>query len=152
MDTGLLLLRLILGLLMAAHGAQKLFGWFGGFGLSGTAGYFEGLGFRPGRLFTLAAAGGEILSGLLVALGFLGPVGPALLVAVMVTAAVSAHAANGLFAMNNGVELPLLYGIGGACSIERTSLRRFTVVVMGCGSFPVAGRSRSGRRGDGILP
>ena len=50
MDAGLLLARLTLGILMAAHGSQKLFGWFGGYGLEGTGGFFEGLGFRPGRL------------------------------------------------------------------------------------------------------
>ena len=49
MDTGLLLARMVFGLLMAAHGTQKLFGWFGGYGLAGTAGFFEQLGFRPGR-------------------------------------------------------------------------------------------------------
>ena len=49
MDAGLLLARLVIGPMMAAHGAQKLFGWFGGYGLTGTAGFFEGLGFRPGR-------------------------------------------------------------------------------------------------------
>jgi putative oxidoreductase len=48
MDSGILALRLVLGLLMAAHGAQKLFGWFGGHGLTGTGGFFESLGFRPG--------------------------------------------------------------------------------------------------------
>ena len=51
MDAGLVLVRLVIGPLMAAHGAQKLFGWFGGYGLAGTGGFFEGLGFRPGRLF-----------------------------------------------------------------------------------------------------
>ena len=58
MDTGLLIARVVFGLLMAAHGAQKLFGWFGGYGLAGTGGFFEQLGFRPGRLFA-AAAGGD---------------------------------------------------------------------------------------------
>ena len=56
MDAGLLIARLVFGALMAAHGAQKLFGWFGGHGLAGTAPFFESLGFRPGRAFALAAA------------------------------------------------------------------------------------------------
>ena len=60
MDAGLLLARLTLGLLMAAHGSQKLFGWFGGYGLTGAAGFFESLGFRPGRLFAALAAGTEV--------------------------------------------------------------------------------------------
>jgi putative oxidoreductase len=114
MDTGLLILRLVLGLLMAAHGAQKLLGWFGGHGLAGVSGMFESLGFRPGRLFAVAAGASEIGSGLLMALGLLGPVGPALMVSVMVVAAISVHAPHGLFAMSNGIEVPLLYGIGGA--------------------------------------
>ncbi len=114
MDTGILVLRLALGLLLAAHGAQKLFGWFGGHGLAGTAGFFEGLGFRPGRFFAVAAAAGEIGSGLLMALGLFGPVGPAIMVSLMIVAAVSVHWPNGLFASANGIEVPLLYGIGGA--------------------------------------
>jgi len=114
MDSGILVLRIVLGLLMAAHGAQKLFGWFGGHGLAGTGGFFEGLGFRPGRVFAAAAATTEMGSGLLIALGLFGPVGPALMVSVMVVAAVSVHGANGLFAASNGIEMPLLYGIGGA--------------------------------------
>ena len=114
MDSGILALRLVLGLLMAAHGSQKLFGWFGGHGLAGTAGFFEGLGFRPGRFFATVAATSEILSGLLIALGLFGPVGPALMVSVMVVAAVSVHGPHGLFAATNGIEMPLLYGIGGA--------------------------------------
>lgn len=114
MDTGLFILRLVLGLLMAAHGAQKLFGWFGGHGLAGVSGMFESLGFRPGRFFAVAAAGSEIASGVLMALGLLGPVGPALMVSVMVVAAISVHAPNGLFAMQNGIEVPLLYGVGAA--------------------------------------
>ena len=62
--TRLLIARVVFGLLMAAHGAQKLFGWFGGYGLAGTAGFFEQLGFRPGKLFAGAAAGTEIVAGL----------------------------------------------------------------------------------------
>ena len=109
---GLLVARLALGLLMAAHGSQKLFGWFGGHGLAGTAGFFDSIGFRPGKLFATVAAGTEVLSGLLMAAGFLGPVGPALMLSVMIVAAVSMHWKNGLFAMNNGIEVPLLYAIG----------------------------------------
>jgi putative oxidoreductase len=109
---GLLVARLVLGLPMAAHGAQKLFGWFGGHGLAGTAGFFEMLGFRPGRLFATAAAVGEVAGGLLVALGLLGPVGPALMLSVMIVATVAVHWKNGFFAMQNGIELGTLYATG----------------------------------------
>lgn len=114
MDAGILTLRLVFGLLMAAHGAQKLFGWFGGHGLSGTGGFFESLGFHPGRLFAAAASLGEVGGGILTALGLFGPVGPALMVSVMVVAALSVHWPNGLFAASNGIEIPLLYGAGAA--------------------------------------
>jgi putative oxidoreductase len=109
---GLLVARLILGTLMAAHGGQKLFGWLGGYGLAGTAGFFEQLGFRPGRLFVLTASLTEVASGVLIALGLFGPVGPALLLSVMIVAAVSVHWKNGLFAGTNGIEVPLLYATG----------------------------------------
>lgn len=108
---GLLLARVVLGLMMAAHGSQKLFGWFGGHGLAGTAGFFDSLGFRPGRFFAGLASATEITSGLLLTLGFLGPVGPALMISVMVVAAVSMHWKNGIFASTNGIEVPLLYGV-----------------------------------------
>ena len=111
MDTGLLLLRLVFGGLMAAHGAQKLFGWFGGYGLTGTGGFFEGLGFRPGRLFAALAGATEVTGGVLLALGLLGPVGGALVVSVMVVAALSVHWQHGVFATSNGIEVPLLYGV-----------------------------------------
>ena len=112
MNEGLLVARLVLGLLMAAHGAQKLFGWFGGYGLKGVAGYLETLGFRPGKLFALTASLTEVVSGLLVAFGLFGPVGPALMLSVMIVAAVTVHLEHGLFAMSNGIELPLLYATG----------------------------------------
>ena len=110
--SGLLIARLVLGSLMVAHGGQKLFGWLGGYGLRGTGGFFEQLGFRPGILFAGAAAVTEVASGLLVALGFLGPVGPALMISVMLVAAVSVHLHHGLLAGTNGVEIPVLYATG----------------------------------------
>jgi len=112
--TGLLVARVALGLLMAAHGSQKLFGWFGGHGLAGTSGMFESLGFRPGTLFATVAAGTEVASGVLVALGLFGPIGPALMLSVMIVAAVTVHLPNGLFAAKNGIEVPLLYAVGAA--------------------------------------
>jgi putative oxidoreductase len=112
LGTGLLLARLIFGVLVMAHSAQKLLGWFGGYGIAGTAGFFEQLGFRPGRLFVLTAALTEAVSGILIALGLFGPVGPALLLSVMIVAAVSVHWKHGLFAASNGIEVPLLYATG----------------------------------------
>jgi putative oxidoreductase len=109
---GLLLLRLVFGLLMAAHASQKLFGWLGGYGLTGTGGFFESLGFRPGKLFATLASLAELTGGLLVALGFLGPVGPALMLSVMIVAAMSVHWKHGLFAQTNGIEVPALYSTG----------------------------------------
>jgi putative oxidoreductase len=111
-SAGLLIARLVLGLLLVGHGAQKLFGWFGGYGLAGTGGFFESLGFRPGRAFAAAASLAEIAGGLLLALGFLGPVGPALIISVMIVAAISVHWGHGVFATTNGIEVPLLYATG----------------------------------------
>ncbi|MGD0529919.1 MAG: DoxX family membrane protein [Polyangiaceae bacterium] len=109
LDVGLLLARLS-GLAMAAHGAQKLFGWFGGHGVTGTGVFFEKLGFRPGRLFAFAAGAGETAGGLLVFLGLAGALGPALVVLVMVVAALSVHVKNGFFQSSSGWEMNMLYG------------------------------------------
>src|ERR1700761_8599523 len=68
------------------------------------------MGFRPGRLFAFAAGAGELLGGLLIALGLGGPIGPMLVIAVMVVAVLAVHWPNGFFATNNGYELPLVYG------------------------------------------
>ena len=104
----LLIVRLIVGLGFIAHGAQKLFGWFGGYGLAGTGGFFESLGFKPGKLFAGAAGASELVGGLLIALGLGGPVGPMLIIATMVVAILVVHLPSGFFAPN-GFELPLLY-------------------------------------------
>lgn len=109
MDSGLLIARMVFGLLMAAHGTQKLFGWFGGYGLAGTGGFFEQLGFRPGKFFAATAASTEIAAGLLIAFGLLGPLGPALVISVMIVAMATVHWQHGLFAQSNGIEVPLLY-------------------------------------------
>jgi putative oxidoreductase len=114
MDFGLLIARVMFGTLMAAHGAQKLFGWFGGYGLTGTGGFFEQIGFRPGRFFAAAAGLSEGAGGLLLALGLFEPAAAALVVAVMIVAAGSVHWPHGLFAASNGIELPLLYGASAA--------------------------------------
>jgi putative oxidoreductase len=125
-SSGLLIARLVFGVLMIGHGTQKLFGWFGGYGLAGTGGFFEGLGFRPGRGFAAAASLTEIAGGLLLALGFLGPVGPALIISVMLVAAISVHWQNGLFAASKGIELPLLYAAG-AISLALTGPGLFSL-------------------------
>jgi len=102
---GLLIARAMLGLSLSAHGAQKLFGWFGGYGLAGTGGFFEGLGFKPGTLFAFAAGAGEFVGGLLTLLGWLNPIGPALIIAVMVVAIFSVHLSKGYWQANGGYEL-----------------------------------------------
>ena len=126
MDLGILVVRLVFGLLMAAHGAQKLFGWFGGYGLNGTGGYMESIGFRPGRVFAALAGATEFVGGLLVAFGLFGPVGPALFLPVMIVAALAVHWKGGLFAMTNGIEVPLLYATAG-----------LALALIGSGAFSV---------------
>jgi putative oxidoreductase len=126
LGTGLLIARLIFGTLMVAHSGQKLFGWLGGYGIAGTAGYFEQLGFRPGRLFVVTASLSELAGGILMASGLLGPVGPALVLSVMIVAAVSVHWGHGLFAGTNGIEVPLLYSAG-AVALALTGFGPFSL-------------------------
>lgn len=108
MDVGLLIVRLVFGLLLTAHSLQKLFGWFGGSGMRGTATFFESLGFHPGRLFVLVTVLAECGGGLLLALGFLQPAAAAPIIAVMIVAIATVHWGNGLLAPD-GIEHPLLY-------------------------------------------
>lgn len=108
---GLLVGRVVIGLLMAAHGAQKLFGWFGGYGLKGTGQFMVQLGFQRGTMFAAAAGTGELVSGLLIALGFLGPIGPAMMISVMLVAAITVHIKNGVWASAGGIEINLLYAV-----------------------------------------
>jgi putative oxidoreductase len=110
MGIGLALLRLATGLILATHGAQKLFGWFGGPGLDGTGQFFETIGFLPGRRHALMAGLAETGGGLLLALGLFTPIGAALICSVMVVA-VTVHMKNGFFAQNGGYEYAIVLGI-----------------------------------------
>ncbi|MFG2112183.1 DoxX family membrane protein [Streptomyces sp. NPDC048718] len=103
-DAGLLLLRLTFGLLMAGHGAQKLFGLFGGPGLAKTGKEFDAMGYHPGEVYGLAAGLSELLGGLGFALGLLTPLAAAALIGVMINAMVMVTGAHGLWMSDNGVE------------------------------------------------
>jgi len=109
MNTGIFIIRLFFGLAIAAHGTQKLFGWFGGHGIKATGAMFESIGFRPGAVFAAAAGLTEMGGGLLVALGLFTPFGAAGVISTMLVAMLSVHLKNGFFAMGNGIELPFLY-------------------------------------------
>src|SRR5437867_2059042 len=106
MSYGLLLLRLIVGGTMFSHGAQKLFGWFGGGGPRGTAGFFGSVGFRAPLLMAVAAGAGET-GGLSFAAGFLTPFAALGIAIVMVTAIVVVHWPR-FFNANGGLEFPLV--------------------------------------------
>src|SRR5437667_11344718 len=110
-DIGILVIRVLFGMAIAAHGAQKVFGWFSGYGLKGTGGFFEQLGFRPGVPFAAAAGLSEFGGGLLLTFGLFTPFGAAAVLASMLVAIVSVHLKNGFFAMGNGFELPFLYAV-----------------------------------------
>lgn len=112
MDIALLLARLLFGLGLAGHAVQKLFGWFGGPGIAGAGAIFETLGFRPGPFFARTAALTEITAAALIVLGLFGPVGPALMVLIMLVACAAVWS-NGFFAIRGGWEPAALYGMGG---------------------------------------
>lgn len=104
-DLGLLVLRLGVGLPFAMHGAQKLFGWFGGGGPRGTASYFASLGFGDGRAAALLAGAAELLGGLGLAVGLVTPLAAAGIAGTMTTAALVNNAANGFWSVAKGWEL-----------------------------------------------
>ena len=107
MDLGLLILRLVFGLTLTAHSAQKLFGWFGGAGIAGTAQLMEQLGFRPPRLQAVAAGLVEGGAGLALAAGFLTPLAAGAFISVMFVATVTVHLPRGFFIQKGGYEYTL---------------------------------------------
>lgn len=108
MDIGLFLLRVTLGGVMAAHGSQKLFGWFGGYGIAGTGGWLASMGFRPGVMHARVVALSETVGGLLLILGMMTPFAAAAVLGVMIVAVVSMHWEKGFFNMAGGYEFNLL--------------------------------------------
>ena len=142
MNVGLLVVRLLFGIGIAAHGAQKLFGSFGGYGLKGTGGFFESLGFRPGVPFAAAAGLSEFGGGILLVLGLFTPVGAAAVMSTMLVAMITVHIKNGFWGANNGIEMPFLYaaaalGLGligpGAYSLDAlfglTIFSRYIIII-----------------------
>lgn len=103
-----LMLRLIIGVLFMGHGAHKLFGWFGGHGLKGTAEAFEQMGLRPGTPNAIAAGVSEAGGGALVAVGFLNPLGAAMIIGSMIMAIHRVHGKNGPWATSGGYEYNLV--------------------------------------------
>src|SRR3954469_2963634 len=108
MDTGVFLLRIVIGLFFAGHGAQKLFGWFGGHGIEGTGGFFHSLGYRPGKAFAAVGGLSEFFGGLVLALGLFTPLAAAMIIGVMFNAAMSVHVKHGLWVTEGGIEYPLV--------------------------------------------
>ncbi|MDX1610461.1 MAG: DoxX family protein [Halofilum sp. (in: g-proteobacteria)] len=104
---GAVALRVPVGIIFAAHGAQKLFGWFGGYGLEGTGQWLASIGLAPGYLMALLAGGAEFFGGLALVAGLLVRPAAAVLAFTMVVAILAVHVDNGLFMANNGYEFAL---------------------------------------------
>ena len=139
-DIGLLILRLALGVIMMAHGAQKLFGAFGGGGISGTAGFFGSIGIPMPQVMAIVVAIFEFFGGLLVLIGFLTPLGGLMIAAVMVGAIMTVHLSKGFFAGNGGIEFPLMLFASG-----------LALAFSGPGRYSVEGAATeagTARRGD----
>jgi len=164
MDLALLVLRVVVGVLLAGHGAQKLFGVFGGGGLDGTAGMFDNIGLRPGNLHARTAGTAEFLGGLLIAFGLFTPFAAAAVIGVMTAAVVTVHAPNGVWNTNKGYEYNLvlvavafaLSGIGpGAWSLDNAfgfalhstvwALAALAAGLVGGGAAVITGRTAGAR-------
>lgn len=129
---GALALRIPVGIIFVAHGAQKLFGWFGGYGLEGTGQWMDSIGLSPGYLMALLAGGTEFLGGLALIIGLLVRPASAALAFAMLIAIFSVHFQNGLFMSNNGYEFALallaasaslLFSGAGHASVDRLATK-----------------------------
>jgi len=126
MSYGIPLLRIVLGSILAAHGAQKLFGWFGGGGLRGTAGSFAQLRFQPALLMASAAGLAELGGGLLMATGLFTPLAAFAIAVVMLNAIGTVHWRNGFWNTAGGYEFNLLV-LAAAGAIASTGAVRFSL-------------------------
>ncbi len=108
LNLGILILRLVLGLTFMGHGSQKLFGWFGGGGMAGTTAMMEKMRLRAAGLWALVAALCEFIGGLLLALGFLNPLGSLGIIASMLVAISQVHWPRGFWNTQGGFEFPLI--------------------------------------------
>lgn len=106
-SVALLLLRVVIGVAFVGHGAQKLFGWFGGYGPKGTGGYMESIGMKPGVAMAVLAGLMELVGGILFVAGLFTPVAAVLIIATMLGAIIKVHAPNGFWSSSNGIEFPL---------------------------------------------
>ncbi|GFZ83388.1 oxidoreductase [Pseudohongiella nitratireducens] len=112
-------LRVPVGIILIAHGAQKLFGWFGGYGLEGTGQFMASLGLEPGYLMALLAGSAEFFGGLALVLGILTRPAALMSAFTMAVAMFTAHIGNGLFMANNGYEYALtLLVVSAALAIQ----------------------------------
>jgi putative oxidoreductase len=125
-DFALLILRLGVGLTFAAHGAQKVFGWWGGPGFENWQGAMAHIGFRPARVFASVSAGVELVGGLLLAVGFLTPLAGAALIGQSVVIIGQVHWQNGFFNTSGGIEFPLMLGVATAA-----------IVLVGAGAWSI---------------
>jgi putative oxidoreductase len=106
-DWGLLVLRVVLGISFLGHGSQKMFGWFGGYGLTGTAGFLESLGLKPGKPMAFLSAAAELAGGAFVLLGLFTSLGALLITGVMAVAIATVHIKKGFWNHNGGFEYNL---------------------------------------------
>lgn len=113
---GLTILRIAVGVIFAAHGSQKLFGLFGGYGLAGTAQYMDSLGLHPGYLMATLAGGTEFFAGLALIIGLLVRPAALGLTFLSLVAIFTVHISNGLFMANNGYEFALAL-LGGSLAV-----------------------------------
>lgn len=129
-----LVLRVPVGLILAAHGAQKLFAWFGGYGLDGTGQWMASIGLEPGYLMALMAGSAEFFGGLALVLGLLTRPAAIVTAVTMLVAIFTVHIGNGLFMANNGYEYALTLFVvtltltiqgGGRFAVDNLLLERF---------------------------
>ena len=161
MELGILLLRVTVGLTLAAHGAQKLLGWFGGYGIAGTAGWLESVGVRPGRRHAILAGVTEIGGGVLLAIGLATPLAAAIVASVMIVAAAIAHVKNGFFITSGGYEYNVVLGVAalavaftgpGALSIDALFGYSEGGVVPGLSALAIAVIGATGQLASRRLP